>query len=106
MGTIFRCSSILPYRPRILHHEHNFKAFITWTTVLRNSLQEPVASNDNFSLGSSNLSYVVQLVCQVNYGPLESKRYFAKATEQEGEESFVEVTQGNLIDANYQKLNW
>jgi hypothetical protein len=78
---------------------------MSWNSALRDSLTDPVTSDDNTSLGSSGLSYVVQIVRQVNYGPLESKRYFTKAAEEDSEGSFVEVTEGNLIDANYQKLN-
>jgi len=51
---------------------------------------------------ASHPQFVVQVVRQVNYGPLESKRYFAKAN---SDESFIEVTERDLIEANYQKLN-
>ena len=40
-------------------------------------------------------AYAVQLVRQVNFGPLESKRYFVPADAQSEE----------LIQANFQKLN-
>ncbi|KAK2470604.1 hypothetical protein H9L39_17115 [Fusarium oxysporum f. sp. albedinis] len=47
--------------------------------------------------------YVVQLVRQVNYGPLESKRYFIPT---DGTESdFVEVIENDLIQTNFQKVN-
>ncbi|KAJ9144229.1 hypothetical protein NKR23_g6238 [Pleurostoma richardsiae] len=50
-----------------------------------------------------NPPFAVQLVRQVNYGPLESKRYFIPT---EGEENeFVEVVEDELIRANFQKLN-
>lgn len=104
MDSIFCCSSILPYRPKALDHEQKFEAFMHWDSALRSSLLNTVKSSANLSLGSS-LSYVVQVVCQVNYGPLESKRYFSKATEGDGKEDFCEVTEKDLIDANYQKLN-
>lgn len=45
--------------------------------------------------------YAVQLVRQVNYGPLESKRYFVPG---DGDE-FVEVSESSLVQANFQKLN-
>ena len=47
--------------------------------------------------------YAVQLVRQVNYGPLEFKRYFVPAKGKEDE--FIEVNEGELIAANFQKLN-
>jgi hypothetical protein len=47
--------------------------------------------------------FAVQLVRQVNYGPLESKRYFIPA--KNGENVFVEVVEDDLIQANFQKLN-
>jgi hypothetical protein len=50
-----------------------------------------------------NPPFAVQLVRQVNYGPLESKRYFIPT---EGEENeFVEIVEDELIRANFQKLN-
>ncbi|KAJ4372081.1 hypothetical protein N0V83_003854 [Neocucurbitaria cava] len=49
--------------------------------------------------------YVVQLVKQVNYGPLESKRYFVCRQTNQGNEQFVEVTEQWLIDGNFEKVN-
>ncbi len=55
-------------------------------------------------LSSNNYScFVVQLVRQVNYGPLESKRYFAKTPGMGA--VFTEVTEQDLINANYAKVN-
>lgn len=51
-----------------------------------------------------NPSYAVQIVRQVNYGPLESKRYFI-AVREKVDEPFLEVTERDLIEANYEKLN-
>ncbi|KAK8050183.1 hypothetical protein PG994_011913 [Apiospora phragmitis] len=42
--------------------------------------------------------FAIQLVRQVNYGPLESKRYFAPTLTSPGE--FVEVAEDDLIQAN------
>jgi hypothetical protein len=50
-------------------------------------------------------SYVVQIVKQVNFGPLESKRYFAHNESNSGDEAFLEIPEKWLIDANFQKLN-
>ncbi|KAK4617894.1 hypothetical protein CLAFUW4_11987 [Fulvia fulva] len=47
--------------------------------------------------------FAVQLVRQVNFGPLESKRYFIPTAGQDG--PFKEITEGDLVHANFQKLN-
>jgi hypothetical protein len=61
------------------------------------------ADGASVSLSDNKPDFVVQLVRQVNYGPLESTRYFAKL-DQQGE-PFTEVTEKELIDANFKKLN-
>lgn len=48
-------------------------------------------------------SFAVQLVRQVNFGRLESKRYFVLLRGQEN--TFAEVSEGDLISANFEKLN-
>ena len=60
---------------------------------------------ENVDISSSELKvpYVVQVVRQVNYGPLESKRYFAPLEGEDG--TFIEVSEDALIQANFQKLN-
>jgi hypothetical protein len=45
------------------------------------------------------------LVKQVNYGPIESKRYFIVNEGADAEKAFIEVPEKWLIDANFQKLN-
>ncbi|KAI3391798.1 hypothetical protein diail_6788 [Diaporthe ilicicola] len=45
--------------------------------------------------------FAVQLVRQVNFGPLESKRYFVPTAS----DKFIEVSESDLIQANFQKLN-
>lgn len=47
--------------------------------------------------------FAIQLVQQVNYGPLESKRYFVPVEGNEAE--FIEIREQDLIQANFQKLN-
>lgn len=62
----------------------------------------PNTSNET-NLADLKPPYAVQLVRQVNYGPLESKRYFIPV---EGkDEAFIEVVEDDLIQANFQKLN-
>ena len=46
--------------------------------------------------------FVVQLVRQVNYSPLESTRYFIPV---EGKDELIEVVEDDLVQANFQKLN-
>lgn len=60
------------------------------------------------SPGEANMSkitppFAVQLVRQVNFGPLESKRYFIPTDATE--DNFVEITENDLIQANFQKVN-
>jgi hypothetical protein len=48
----------------------------------------------------SDVPLAKQVVKQVNYGPLESKRYFVTTGD-----AFFEVTEQWLTKANFQKLN-
>jgi hypothetical protein len=50
----------------------------------------------------SNWPYAIQLVKQVNYGPLESKRYFVPLDDNA---EFREITERDLIEANFAKVN-
>ena len=52
---------------------------------------------------STTTPYAVQFVQQVNYGSLESKRYFIPDENSSGD--FAEITEQDLIKANYKKLN-
>lgn len=98
MAPCFCCGAIQPYRPQRLDHEAKFTGFMRWA--------QPWAGDEAitglaFSNGTPN--YAVQLVCQVNYGPIESKRYFVPAPEQG--DGYVEATERELIENNFQKLN-
>jgi hypothetical protein len=69
------------------------------------TISSPVASpeSSNATVVDSGTPFAVQLVQQVNYGPLESKRYFIPAS---GEtDGFIEIIEDNLIQANFKKLN-
>ncbi|KAI1410703.1 hypothetical protein F5Y13DRAFT_70979 [Hypoxylon sp. FL1857] len=113
MSSLFCCSSITPYRPQALLHERRFVSFMNWPAYPRESSpatkdDEGNAKDEGSTSKKTNLidlkpDYVVQLVRQVNYGPLESKRFFAAVNGQS--EAFIEVTEDDLIDANFQKLN-
>jgi hypothetical protein len=83
----------------MIDHEQKFRTFKTWAATTGSTSTNSIPS-DTSILGNSS-SYVVQIVRQVNYGPLESKRYFAH----DGSEAYLEVSEKDLIDANYQKVN-
>jgi len=89
--SLFCCTSIRPYRPRYLDHESKFTSFMSWAATATPELEEA-------SLSSS--PYAIQLVRQINFGPIETKRYFAHH-----DGSFVEITERDLSDANFRKLN-
>lgn len=61
------------------------------------------APTEDSALDSYTPPFAIQLVQQVNYGPLESKRYFVPVEGSEAE--FVEIREQDLIQANFQKLN-
>lgn len=64
----------------------------------------PSAENqDGDELANLQPGYAVQLVRQVNYGPLESRRYFIPIESRD--EAFAEISEQQLIQANFQKLN-
>jgi len=84
-----------------LLHESKFTSFMSWAAF-------PRESNANSSDDAAYItcpSYVVQIIKQVNFGPLESKRYFAHNASGSGDEAFVEILEKWLIEANFQKLN-
>ncbi|CAJ0554518.1 Ff.00g130310.m01.CDS01 [Fusarium sp. VM40] len=97
MSSLFCCSSIEPYRSQYLSHQSKFNNFMAWASFPKDS-----------SPGEANMSkitppFAVQLVRQVNFGPLESKRYFIPTDATE--DNFVEITENDLIQANFQKVN-
>ncbi|KAL7779010.1 hypothetical protein CFE70_008513 [Pyrenophora teres f. teres 0-1] len=97
MTSIFCCSNTRGYKNRTLSHEPKFLAFLTWANYLQESSIVPA---DAAPL-PSNASFAVQVVKQINYGPLDGKRYFVAADDG----AFVEVTEQWLINANFEKLN-
>ncbi|RFU29560.1 hypothetical protein B7463_g6779, partial [Scytalidium lignicola] len=98
MDSIFCCSSIKPYRPRQLDYGSRFEAFMKWSLAQNGS---PTNSTPPEKLNS----YVVQIVRQTNFGPLESKRYFVEIKEENEVTSFRAVREEDLLEANYEKLN-
>jgi hypothetical protein len=102
MTTLFCCSNINPYRPHRLDHEEKFTDFVSWAGFPKSS--SLISTETATLLDTVNSPYVVQLVRQVNYGPLESKRYFF-VTKGKHEEAFLEVEERVLIEKNFEKLN-
>jgi hypothetical protein len=102
MSTLFCCSNVQPYRPQTLSHEHKFVSFMKWATFPRENSEKEPRDDENSNVVDLN-SFVIQLVKQINFGALESKRYFAFVSGHD--EPFVEVTEKDLISANYMKLN-
>jgi hypothetical protein len=100
MLSIFCCSNLQPFRPTRTDHEAKFTSFLGWAKFPRVAAVNPAAGAE--SLQHSNWPYAIQLVKQVNYGPLESKRYFVPLG---GDAEFKEITERDLIEANFAKVN-
>lgn len=88
----------------MLKYEAQFRAFIQWAAFPRESAIQHSADESN-KLAVLDKPYVIQLVKQVNYGALESKRYFVAIEAEDAEQPFIEATEADLIEANFQKLN-
>ena len=94
MSSIFCCSNLQPFRPRRTDHEAKFRSFFEWAKFPKTAaVVNPAAGN---------WQYAIQLVKQVNYGPLESKRYFVPLDDVA---EFKEITERDLIEANFAKVN-
>ncbi|EED20928.1 conserved hypothetical protein [Talaromyces stipitatus ATCC 10500] len=101
----FCCSFITPYREARLMHETKFQRFMAWAG---NSQSSPVSNSDSYFRNPNNVpEFAVQFVQQVNYGPVEAKRYFIPDPDSfaESQGGFLEVTEQDLIIGNFQKLN-
>lgn len=81
-------------------HEDKFRAFMAWAGFPREASTTSSGVGERVDLTETRPPFAVQLVRQVNYGPLESKRYFILDGGNDG--GFVE---DDLIQANFQKLN-
>jgi hypothetical protein len=99
MSSLFCCSNIRSYKNTSTSHESKFHAFITWASFPKSSTVAAPAP----SAPTTTMLFVVQLVRQVNYGPLESKRYFVSNADTS--DAFIEVTEQWLVENNLQKLN-
>lgn len=86
-------------------HETKFQRFMTWAG---NSQSSPVTNSDSYFRNPNNVpEFSVQFVQQVNYGPVEAKRYFIPDPDSfaGSQGRFLEVTEQDLIIGNFQKLN-
>ncbi|KAJ6592421.1 hypothetical protein B0H19DRAFT_1364953 [Mycena capillaripes] len=89
-------ADLAPYRARRTSHEPKFAAFLDF--VDKSSLAQ-TASRDTSA-------YAIELVTQINFGPVLSKRYFASgALGGSNAAAFVEVTEAQVIEMNLKKAN-
>ncbi|PSN70712.1 hypothetical protein BS50DRAFT_659461 [Corynespora cassiicola Philippines] len=95
---LFCCNSITPYRPQRLNHEEKFTNFMNWAKYPQESSLDSAKTPN---IAESNPPHAVQLVRQINFGALESKRYFAP--DENG--GYDEISEDSLIQANFKKLN-
>jgi hypothetical protein len=93
---IFCCSSASPYKSKTLSHEGKFRQFIAYA----NYRKESSITNTEPILAAGDTTFVIQLVRQVNHGPLESKRYFVQVND-----GFMEVKEDWMVNNNFKKLN-
>jgi hypothetical protein len=103
MSSLFCCGSAKPYRPAHLLHQDKFNTFIAWAEFPTESSPFTGDGAEKVDLIALEPPYAIQLVRQVNYGPLEWKRYFIPVEGKDNE--FVEVVEDDLIQANFKKLN-
>jgi len=101
MESLFCCDAAKPYRPQYLLHQARFTEFLDWAKFPRSAAPDS-GHETKPDLTELEPPYAVQLVRQVNYGPLESKRYFIPVSDKD---DFIEVTEDDLIQANFKKLN-
>ena len=102
---IFCCESVKPYRPAHLLHEAKFTSFMEWAKFPRTS-ERATVEGGKVDLVELKPPYVIQLVRQINYGAIEAKRFFVPVGVQDGQvQDFSEVSEEDLIRANFQKLN-
>jgi len=103
MASLFCCSASKPYRHAFLLHEDKFEAFMAWAKFPKESSPSTGDVDEKIDLIVVKPPFAIQLVRQVNYGPLESKRYFIPVDGNDNE--FIEVVGDDLIQANFRKLN-
>lgn len=100
---VFCCSYPQPCRSETLDHEPKFTDFISWAKRASPGTSGATGKPSTTPSGTELYPYAVELVRQVNYGPLESKRYFIPNNSPA--RAFVEITTDDLVDANFKKIN-
>ncbi|PVH81612.1 hypothetical protein DL98DRAFT_354525, partial [Cadophora sp. DSE1049] len=103
MSEIFCCPSLKPYKPKNVDHEPKFSTFMKWASIPASTTSNTVSDTAVPLLDSS--TYVVQIVRQKNFGALEWKRYFKSVGASGAKGDFLEITEQDIIDANFEKLN-
>ncbi|KXJ85106.1 hypothetical protein Micbo1qcDRAFT_181102 [Microdochium bolleyi] len=88
------CNGLSTYRPLRIDHESKFDMFKAWAAY-------PRETSPRGDVQISPSSFIIQLVRQVNFGPIEAKRYFGS----DGDGGFVEVREQDIINANFRKVN-
>jgi len=107
----FCCDNIKPYpRSSRTDHDEKFDPFIKAASDTNgNDSSSSTAACSESDPSPEQYPYVIQFVKQVNYGPVESKQFFAPAapTNASGSERkrYIELSEEDLIAANFVKVN-
>jgi hypothetical protein len=103
----FCCASVAPYKPRLLDHEACCSAFLDW---VHDKDGVRISSGNSSSHAAAPKEFIVQLVRQVNYGKVLSKRYFRHTAAvsdlgSTGKHTFTEINEQDVLLEHFQKLN-
>lgn len=74
-----------------IDHDQKFKTFVEWAAFPK----EAGVGGEAQGLANLGNPHVFQLVKQVNYGAVESRRYFARTEGGNGEVTYLEVTESD-----------
>lgn len=96
MSALLCCNGLQPYRAIRTEHDSKFTRFMAWAAYP----QESAPPQGEITLDED--TYVIQMVRQVNFGPVEAKRYLAPGP---SSNNFIEVQERDLINANFSKVN-
>ncbi|KAJ5836953.1 hypothetical protein N7447_002979 [Penicillium robsamsonii] len=94
MSNLFCCTTIQPTNHPNPEHEQTFTDFTKWALT--------IIGNLTGSADPAEASVCIQLVRQINSGPIESIRYFV-GSDKHG--NFEEVAEDGSPDANFVKMN-
>ena len=105
MPTIFCCSDVRA--SHTLGNDEKLNTFLNWAAYPTERAVHPTVEQDD-KLADSDYPYYIRLakmVNTINFGPVETKRYFAPMGEKDGAKVFVELAESDLksIAANYTK---